>query len=164
MTTEDEWVSAHTACWARDIDGIAPEALMRACGPDGSRIHPFHGPQVRVDVVMRIQRDRADYRAKMAAWDEYRQEHGRIRQEACDKAYREAYEAGLKRYAPQMSYVGAGEPPSGQSLGRDPVIRDRIRTMAREAREEMHAKHNKQFPEMTLPEWEQRVWSKQAKK
>ena len=91
-----EWVGLGPASWVRGIDGMAAESLFRACGPEGGRIDPIHGPQVRRDILERIQADHLAYQDDQRRYREYTDDGDRKRAEHIGAALGKAREKFIR--------------------------------------------------------------------
>ncbi len=152
-TQTDEWVSAYSG--AHKLGGMQPEALMRACGPEGARIHPFHGPQVLLSEVMRILGDHAAYRSDQDGHAAYLAEEGRKRAEHIAEAVGKARAKFVQGNPGVRSYQG----PDGQSgplQSQSPATESRLREVLNETRETVGAEYDKRHRLMDFAEWQKK--------
>jgi hypothetical protein len=156
MSTETwRWIDVNVACWRDGIDGMLAEQLMRACGPEGARIDPYEGPQVRSDVLERIQRDRWAYELDQARWAEYRDEEGSKRAEHVAEAVEKACQKFIRRDPGRRAY----QSPAGDGEGRmhrGPEWNQRLRTVLQETRETVGDEYDRRHKVLTFAEWQEK--------
>jgi hypothetical protein len=155
-----EWVSADIACWRKGLDGMAAETLMRVCGPDASRIDPYHGPQVRLDAVMRIQRDHADQERRDAGYRAWRDGWGRDLAFHVQRAKDEARKVAKRRMPKSFQFMGPGGAIGGEQLPDSPEITTRIREAMIEAAEHAELEFRRKNPELDQRIWERKIYKK----
>jgi hypothetical protein len=153
MSTEtDEWVSVYQA--AHKLGGMQPETLMRVCGPEGARIHQFHGPQVLLSEFMRIQRDHLAYEDDQRRHAAYVGDEGAKRAEHIAEAVRKAREKFIQRNPGMRSYQGPGGQSGPMLRSQDPATESRLRAVLTETTETVGAEYDKRHKVLTFGEWQ----------